>query len=303
MRNLSSILLALLAAVPLAAHAGRPLAPEDWYRFHAVSSLRIAPDGAAVAYLVTSYDKDSDESVAHLWLSDWSGRESVQLTRGESVSEPRFSPDGRYLSFLAARPAGGTTQLWALDRRGGEPRQLTHGSGEIVSYEWSPDGKRIVLVMHAGEEAAADDEAAHRPKPLVIDAYHFKQDGRGYLTTAARTHLWLLDVAGGGCEPLTSDPAREDSLPAFSADGRTIAYVSNEMDGPHGAGVDDIELIAPQPHAAPRHLLSTWSPNHQRLEFSPDGTQLAFLEGDELRYNSYIMDRLAVAAVDSGKVR
>ena len=304
MRYPSSILVALLAAAtPLAAHAGRPLAAQDWYRFHDLGSLRIAPDGAAVAYLVTSYDRDRDESVTQLWLSDWSGRESVQLTRGESVSEPRFSPDGRYLSFLSARPAGAATQLWALDRRGGEPRQLTHVSGEIVSYEWSPDGKRIVLVMHAAEGAAADDEAGHRPKPLVIDAYHFKQDVRGYLTAASRTHLWLLDVAGGGCEPLTSDPAREDSLPAFSPDGRTIAYVSNEMDGPHGAGVDDIEIIASQSHATPRRLLSTWSPNHQRLEFSPDGAQLAFLQGDELRYNSYIMDALAVAALDSGKVR
>jgi dipeptidyl aminopeptidase/acylaminoacyl peptidase len=303
-RHLAPILLALLtAATPLAAHAARPLAPQDWYRFHSVASVRIAPDGGAVAYLVTSYDKDADESLAQLWLSDWGGGESVQLTRGEGVSEPRFSPDGRYLSFLSARPAGGTTQLWALDRRGGEPRQLTHVNGEIVSYEWSPDARRIVLVMRSGEDAAGDDEAAHRPKPLVIDAYHFKQDGRGYLTAASRTHLYLLDVASGDCQQLTGDAAREDSLPAFAPDGRTIAYVSNEMDGPHGAGVDEIELIAPEPHATPRRLLSTWSPNHQRLEFSPDGTQLAFLEGDELRYNSYIMDCLAVAEVGSGKLR
>jgi dipeptidyl aminopeptidase/acylaminoacyl peptidase len=303
-RRLPSILLALLgAAAPFAVHAGRPLAPEDWYRFKDVSSIRIAPDGGAVAYLVTSYDKDADESISHLWLSDWGSGESVQLTRGESVREPRFSPDGRYLSFLSARPAGSPAQLWALDRRGGEPRQISHVSGKIVSYAWSPDGKRMVLVMRAGEKTEEDEKTAHRPKPLVIGAYHFKQDGRGYLTAASRSHLWLLDVAGGGCEPLTSDPAREDSLPAFSPDGRLIAYVSNEMQGPHGAGIDEIELIAPEGHAAPRRLLSTWSPNNQRLEFSPDGTQLAFLEGDELKYNSYIMDRLAIAEVASGRAR
>src|SRR5215831_3676083 len=106
MRILLPIAAALLVSVvPLAAQARRALTPEDWYRFQAVSDLEIAPDGGAVAYLVTSYDKSSDESRAALWTADWAGARSEQLTHGESVSEPRFSPDGRYLSFLSARPA------------------------------------------------------------------------------------------------------------------------------------------------------------------------------------------------------
>src|ERR1700730_14290991 len=83
---------------PWAVQAGRALTPEDWFRFQAVSDLRIAPDGAAVAYLVRSYDQESDESRGALWLANWAGGASVQLTRGESGSEPRFSPDGRDLT-------------------------------------------------------------------------------------------------------------------------------------------------------------------------------------------------------------
>ena len=82
----------------------RPCAePEDWYRFQALSDLQIAPDGASVAYLVTSYDQEADESRSALWSADWAHGEGRPLTHGESVWEPRFSPDGRYLSFLAAR--------------------------------------------------------------------------------------------------------------------------------------------------------------------------------------------------------
>ena len=280
--------------IPLAAYA-RALEPADWYRFQGVSELQIAPDGAAVAYLVTSFDKDSDESRDALWAAAWSGGESVQLTRGESVSEPRFSPDGRYLSFLSARPAGGTTQLWVLDRRGGEPRQLSHVREEITDYGWSPDGKHVVLVMHAAEDPRT-------PKPLVIDAYHFKEDREGYLTAASRPHLYLLDVESGACEGLAADPERADSHPAFSPDGRHIAYVGNPA-AKRAAGLDEIYLVAAAAGAQPRRLLSTWSPNHQRLEWSPDGTLLSFLQGDELKYNAYIMDRLAVAEVKSGRVR
>jgi dipeptidyl aminopeptidase/acylaminoacyl peptidase len=297
MKRLPSMTAALLVCLaPPVADAGRPLLPEDWYRFQAVSDLKIAPDGGAVAYLVTSYDKESDESRGALWLADWSGRQSVQLTRGESVSEPRFSPDGRYVSFLSARPAGGATQLWVLDRRGGEPWQVSHCSGEVTGYEWSPDARHVVLVMHAAEDPKA-------PQPLVIEAYHFKEDAEGYLTAHNRPRLYLLDIGKGACEALGADPERADSLPAFSPDGRQIAYVSNTLGGPPAAGVDEIYVMAAAPGASARRLLSTWSPNHQRLEWSPDGKLIAFLQGAELKYNAYIMDTLAVADVQSGRVR
>jgi dipeptidyl aminopeptidase/acylaminoacyl peptidase len=313
-KRLPPICLALLGCLaPFAAHAGRPLDPDDWYRFQDVSDVRVAPDGGAVAYLVTTYDRHSDESRGALWIAGWTGKAPVQLTSGASVSEARFSPDGRSLSFLSARPAGSTTQLWSLDRRGGKPRQLTHVAGEITSYAWSPDRRYLVLVMRAGEGLPAggspcgDSMAAHKgapaPRPIVIDAYHFKQDRRGYLTSESRSHLYLFDTQSRRCEALSVDASREDSLPAFSPDGRTLAYVSNEMTGPEGAGIDEIRLIAPTPGATPRTLVSGWSPNHQRLEWSPDGSLIAFLQGEELKYNAYIMDRLAVADVRSGRVR
>ncbi len=280
---------------PWSVQAGRPFSPEDWFRFQAVSDLKIAPDGAAVAYLVTSYDKESDESRSALWLANWAGDASVQLTRGESVSEPRFSPDGRYLSFLSARPAEGKAQLWMLDRRGGEPRQLTHVTGELTGYEWSPDSEHVVLVMRAGEEKA--------PKPLVIDSFQFKADRDGYLSAASRSHLYLLEVRSGACEPLTADSGKQESLPAWSPDGEQIAYVSDPMKGPEQTGIDEIDLIAARAGSTARQLLSTWSPNRQKLQWTADGTRLAFLQGAEAKFNAYIMDSLAVLEVKSGEVR
>jgi dipeptidyl aminopeptidase/acylaminoacyl peptidase len=299
MRRLLPIAVAFITGLaPLAAQAGRALTPEDWYGFQAVSDLKIAADGAAVAYLVTSYDKESDESRGALWMANWAGEASVQLTRGESVSEPRFSPDGRYLSFLSARPADGSTQLWVLDRRGGKPRQLTHVSGGLTSYEWSPDAQRVVLVMHASEEADRKP-----PQPIVIDAFEFKHEKEGYLSAASRPHLYLVDVRTGTCEPLTADSGHKESLPAWSPDGGQIAYVSDPMKGPAQTAIDDIELIAARAGSAPRRLLTTWSPNHQKLQWSPDGTQLVFLQGAEPKFNAYIMDSLAVLDVKSGQVR
>jgi dipeptidyl aminopeptidase/acylaminoacyl peptidase len=293
---LSFIVAASLA--PGSVPAGRPLSPEDWYRFQDVSDLHMAPDGAAVAYLVTSYDQQSDESRSALWLVDWAAKESIQLTRGESVSEPRFSPDGRYLSFLSARPSGDKSQLWMLDRRGGEPRQLTHVTGELTSYEWSPDAQRVVLVMHAGE--GADSKS---PQPIVIDAFEFKHDKEGYLSAASRSHLYLLDVRTGTCEALTADSGKKELHPAWSPDGQQIAYVSDPMQGPAQTALEDLEVIAARAGSPPQRLLTIWSPNYQRLQWSPDGTQLLFLRGVAAKFNAYIMDDPALLDVRARRVR
>jgi dipeptidyl aminopeptidase/acylaminoacyl peptidase len=299
----ASWLFVLLGLTCAGAHAGRALQPEDWYRFQGLSDLQMAPDGASVAYLVTRYDKEADESRSALWVSDFARGEPRALTSGESVSAPRFSPDGRYLSFLASRPAEAGTQLWLLDRRGGEARVVGRVSG-IDAYEWSPDGAHVALLMSAeGDAESKSKSGAKVMKPLVIDAVHFKQDKRGYLTAGVRTHLYLLDVRSGELAPLDTDPAREVTDMAFAPDGHTLAFVANPIGTAKDLGRDDIYLVAAQAGASAKRLLTTWSPNRQRLEWSPDGRQLAFLQGDEPKFNAYITDVLAVAEVGSGAVR
>ena len=277
-----------------AARAARSLEPEDWYRFRDVWNLEMAADGSAVAYLVTSYDRRSDQSLDALWLADWSGGAARQLTHGASVGEPRFTPDGRRLSFLAARPQGATTQLWVIDRNGGAARRLSQCAGEITSYAWSPDARRVVLAMHAAEDARS-------PAPEVIDAYQFK-DKYAYLTARARTHLYLLDAASGACRAMSADPERADSMPIFSPDGRQIAFVGRSTQTPAEAGRDAIYVVDATAAASPRQLASHWSAAHPRLAWSRDGRRIAFLYGDDPKDNIW-MQHVALVEVASGRVQ
>jgi dipeptidyl aminopeptidase/acylaminoacyl peptidase len=293
-----------LCAPALAAQ--HPLSPADYEHLVSVTEPQISPDGESIAYLVTTIDHEADETRTAVWLTNWQASEQAQLTRGESASEPRFSPDGKYLSFLSARPSGSPAQVWLLDRHGGEARQLTHVTGEIARYEWSPDGHRLVIALREKPPQpppGAKPSAETAPKPIVIDTWHFKGDIAGYLTTSSHTHLSLVDVGNGDTEALTSTAEYNDDLPAWSPDGKLIAYVSNHRADAERSGVNEIYLIEPHSGATARKLAEVYSPDRQRVAFSPDGRTLLLLQGDQPRFNAYINDRLAVVSVDSGRVR
>ena len=277
----------------------RVLSPDDYLRFANVTAPQVSPDGASVAYVVTTTDRDADVSKGAIYLVNWNGGGRRQLSRGEDASLPRFSPNGRYLAFLSSRPAESKPQIWLLDMLGGEARQLTHVDTEITHYGWAPDGKRLVVVMRGNAEKAKT------PQPIVIDTFHFKQDEDGYLTARSRKHLYLVDVESGTLAALTDNPEYNDDFPAWSPDGKLIAYVSNHGKEPEQSGIDEIYLVearagaTPQPHP----LASVFTPNHQHLAFSPDGSEISVLQGAEPRYYAYMTDRLALISLKEGHLR
>jgi len=187
------ILFVSLASIPSSpAQSKRPIAIDDIYRTQQVGNPQTSPDGKWIAYTLNTIDREADKRRTSIWMVNWEGTRDVQLTTGANAdSTPRWSPDGNFLAFLSARPAGAKKQIWLLDRLGGEPRQLTSVKDDIDGYAWSPDSTRIVLGMSASEDDALSPKA---PKPIVIDRFHFKRDVEGYLTASSRAHLFLFDL-------------------------------------------------------------------------------------------------------------
>ena len=208
-------------------------------RFRNVSDPQISPDGQWVAYTVSTTNAKDDKSNSHIWMVNIDGSNDRQITFSqESESSPRWSPDGKYLSFTSSRP-GKTrgNQVWLLDRSGGEAMQLTEIKGRLQGHEWSPDSKRLALVIgdpdpESDPEPSPQPGATPRvPKPIVIDRYRFKQDGQGYLLTGRHTYIYFFDIATKKLERLTKSKWDESS-PAWSPDGSRIAFMSNHSDDP-----------------------------------------------------------------------
>ena len=100
------ILLVLLLSSPLVAQTARhPLKLDDIPRFRDVRDPQLSPDGQSVAYVVSTTDVKEDKGSSHIWLMNFDGSNDRQITFGqEGESSPRFSPDGKYISFTSSRP-------------------------------------------------------------------------------------------------------------------------------------------------------------------------------------------------------
>src|SRR5258706_1189026 len=239
-KKLTRILLVIMiAATTLPAQTRRPFKLDDLARLREVRDPQLSPDGQWVAYVVATIDTKEDKGNTHIWLVGYDGKNDRQITFStDSESAPRWSPDGKYLSFTSSRPGKAKgNQLWLMDRGGGEAYQFTELKGRLQGYEWSPDSKRLALVIGDPDpeaEAAASPAPGtppKPPKPIVIDRYRYKQDGQGYLLSGRHSDIYLYAVATKKLDRLTKSKWDESS-PSWSPDGSRIAFMSNHADDP-----------------------------------------------------------------------
>ena len=260
-------------------------------------------------YTVAQLDSVRDRSESDLYIARFDGSHTQRLTYSpEGEGSPRFSPDGKYISYTSSRgvASGRGSQLFLLDRAGGEPQKLTDINGGVGSYEWSPDAKRLALTVqdpdpNASRPPAADTTRPRTPSPVVVDRYQFKQDGQGYLGNR-RTHLYLFDLESKKVDTLTRGNYNETN-PSWSPDGQWIAFVSERAPDPDKANDANIFVMEARRLAPPRQLTKFEGPDGGRPVFSPDGKWIAYLQGSEPKYFAYGQNKLAVIPVEGGEPR
>ena len=247
----------------------------DLARMVRISDPQISPDGKSVAIVVSRPNFDKNRYDAELVLVDVAtGSQRILTHDRQGVGQPRWSPSGDRLAFLA-KPGPGKeekTQLFVMPMEGGDALRLTSVTNGVQQFAWRPDGREIAFVT-------ADDRQNKQQIEKGDDAFEVGNDS--YLTDAAATpsHIWLISAQGGEPRRLTSGTwslTIQDSLVplSWSPDGRSIAFTRQAT--PHFGDNDriavnilDVATRAIRPLT--QHTLAEGWP-----AYSPDGSSIAY---------------------------
>lgn len=274
-------------------NTSRTIKAEDLYSLNLVSDVRISPDGGHVVYTVQRVDRKTEKKYTNLWIAPTSKGEARQFTAGDQHdSSGRWSPDGNQIAFLSDRgdkekPA----QIYLIPFSGGEALRLTKIDGEIGDMSWSPDGKRLLCSMRKKDAEEIEREKDEQKKKLGVVARHYervfyKLDGYGYLPKE-RTHIWSVDTRRGKASQLTDHAVYDEYNPAWSPDGKWIAFTSNRSEDPDFSP-DRTDLFVMPSVGGEFRKIETPIGDKGHPAFSPDGKWIAYygVEGEGLWYKN-----------------
>jgi serine/threonine protein kinase len=225
-----------------------------------------SPDGDQVAF---SW-KDTVQDTSDIYVT-LVGSSDVRRLTSDPLRDvnPVWAPDGRQIAFLRERPDGSSIQL--VSAVGGADRKLSDFKG-ADSLAWSPDGQWLATGRSEG--------------------------------TAQERGIYFVPADGGATRRLvgSSSPTVVDSHPAFSPDGRRLAYVSCSYSEVFRTAMGGCDVSLIELNAAATAVLERRQLTQQRsvlvssLAWTRDGTALIYS-----RFTQPWLSHLWRVGADSGR--
>lgn len=310
MRSRLLLVLIIFAFVVTPAFAQkRNITEKDLFNFVWAADPQVAPDGSRVAFVRVTVNEKKDGYNTAIWTVSTATGESHQMTAGPRDSQPRWSPDGKFICFVRVPEKDGrpdVPQLFMLSMEGGEAFQFTSLPRGAGGPQWSPDGKMISFGNGATAEELA--KAAPRPSPSpsaspspaasperesdvrVITRAVYRSNDSGYLDFKHPQHIWVITAPRTGDEKVTpkqlTSGRYNDGNITWAKDNSRIYFVSDHRDEPYYEfGKTDIYWIA-MSGGQPTKLTSI-DMGTGVFSVSPDGNQIAFYASTNKPVRSY----------------
>jgi len=293
------------------------LTVEDLWKIDRVAQPTLSPDGAQACVSVTSFDMEENKGRASLWMLSAFGGEPRRLTSaGEKDGEPKWSPDGRWIAFVAKRPpVGGVkegdkdpaddeAQVWIIAPDGGEARRITSMPTGCFGIKWFPDSRRIAFISFVWPETRLDkltkryrDHKDDKVKAHVAEHSSYRWWDH-WITDGRVAHVLSVDIESGKVrdhfEGSRYELVAADATSLYydiSPDGRELAFAFDPADDKRFD--HDTAMVALDLKSGKFRTLTRGPLSHDHPSYSPDGRYLAMLTQDR-RKSPIVLSRLGL---------
>ena len=264
------------SVLPAFAESKPKLTLDEFFNSVSYSSVAISPDGSSVVIGTERADWDQKIFRSDLWLyrDDGKGGSSIesrliQLTQSGHDSEPKWSPDGRWIAFLSERKTssekdsdsdddkddkGEVSQIYVISPAGGEAIPLTQGEEEVHTFSWSADSRTIYFATRNPWTKRQKDDYKKQWKDVV--QYRTAERGDTIFALDVPAVLAHHAVEGTkeesenekesdlspGARVIATSPLRVEDL-VTSPDGSKLAFVTNSINQ-RQEKAEDVEIFA-----------------------------------------------------------
>ena len=237
------------------------------------SDPAISPDGRRIAFGRSGPSGEERIMVAPLDAPDRAQWLTTDEDGTYSHGHPRWSPDGKSISYADAN------DLWVVPSEGGRPRRVTTSTDYEAKPTWSSDGRHLIYQSGRGDTLALWRVSVDggQPERLTLgtgpesEAVVSRDGSKIVFTTRyADADISVRDLTTGAAQRLRS--VLGDVEPALTPDGRRVAFVSQRWGGKFALGVQDLNGVVP---SGPARRLTGWPAANPAI--SPDGRWIAVM--------------------------
>ena len=254
--------------------------PEHLSLFRMPGRAAVHPDGSWAVVSITRPDTEEDAYPATLWRVDLTDGSTTPFSHGWRDTQPTFSPDGRWLTYLR-HTKGEKPQLALLELSGGEPQVLTsHPLGVSGAPVFSPDSTRIAYtarVPEQGRYGTVDGVGPGAEPPRHITRFSYRRDGAGFYLDRPQ-HVFVVEVP----DPLrpTDDLPRRDETDqpgqraSETAGGAAAGGGQPQKTGSAGGNAEQDQTTPLTLPGVTGRQITTVDEDHSAPVWTPDGAHL-----------------------------